>query len=310
MKRFKNILFYTDDSSLGDNAFSRALRLAKSNQARLTVMDVIPNAELADEVKKRHDIDLNRLLIQKRRDEIENLLKPYQTDDLSIDIIVTSGTPLIELIRSVQKEGFDLLIKEANSTEILREYLFGSFDMHLFRKCPCPIWINRIHETGHYKNIIAAVDPDNPENADLNKLIMDLATSLAERESAQLHVVHAWNIEEEKFLTTGRSLISATELRILKSSKEERHRKALNNMLNAYPIDEDSYQAHLIKDIPAKAISTLSRNINADLIVMGTVGKNSLPGIIIGNTAEDVLQSTQTSVLAVKPDDFVTPVTI
>ena len=310
MKRFKNILFYTDDSSLGDNAFSRALRLAKSNQARLTVMDVIPNAELADEVKKRHDIDLNRLLIQKRRDEIENLLKPYQTDDLSFDIIVTSGTPLIELIRSVQKEGFDLLIKEANSTEILREYLFGSFDMHLFRKCPCPIWINRIHETGHYKNIIAAVDPDNPENADLNRLIMDLATSLAERESAQLHVVHAWNIEEEKFLTTGRSLISATELRILKSSKEERHRKALNNMLNAYPIDEDSYQAHLIKDIPAKAISTLSRNLNADLIVMGTVGKNSLPGIIIGNTAEDVLQSTQTSVLAVKPDDFVTPVTI
>jgi len=310
MKRFKNILFYTDESSLGDNAFIRALRLANSNHARLTVMDVIPKAELADEVHKRHDIDLNQLLIQKRRDEIENLLKPYQTDDLSIDIIVTSGTPLIELIRSVQKEGFDLLIKEANSTEVLREYLFGSFDMHLFRKCPCPIWIDRIHETGNYKNIIAAVDPDNPENADLNRLIMDLATSLAERESAQLHVVHAWNIEEEKFLTTGRTLIPATELRILTSSKEERHRKALNTLLEAYPLDEDSCQTHLVKDNPAKAISTLSRNLNADLIVMGTVGKNSLPGIIIGNTAEDVLQSTQTSVLAVKPDDFVTPVTI
>ncbi|MDX1335084.1 MAG: universal stress protein [Gammaproteobacteria bacterium] len=309
MKRFKNILFYTDESSLGDNAFSHALRLAKSNHARLTVMDVIPNAELADEVQKRHDIDLNRLLVQKRRAEIEKLLKPYQTDDLSIDVIVTSGTPLIELIRSVQKEGYDLLIKEANSTEVLREYLFGSFDMHLFRKCPCPVWIDRVHEAGHYKNIIAAVDPDNPENSDLNKLIMDLATSLAERESALLHVVHAWNIEEEKFLTTGRTLISATELRILTSSKEERHRKALNSMLKAYPLDEDSYQTHLIKDTPAKAISTLARSLNADLIVMGTVGKNRVPGIIIGNTAEDVLQSTRTSVLAVKPDDFVSPVT-
>ena len=309
MKRFKNILFYTDASSLGDNAFSHALQLAKSNHARLTVMDVIPNAELADEVQKRHDIDLNRLLVQKRRAEIENLLKPYQTDALSIAIIVTSGTPLIELIRSVQKEGYDLLIKAANSTEVLREYLFGSFDMHLFRKCPCPVWIDRVHETGHYRNIIAAVDPDNPDNTDLNKLIMDLATSLAERESARLHVVHAWNIEEEKFLTTGRTLISATELRILTSSKEERHRKALNTMLKAYSLNEDSYQTHLIKDNPAKAISTLSRNLNADLIVMGTVGKNSVPGIIIGNTAEDVLQSTQTSVLAVKPDDFVSPVT-
>jgi universal stress protein E len=309
MKRFKNILFFADADQIGGETFGRVLQLVQSNHAHLTVMDVVSESELADEVKKRYGINLNHLLIEKRREEIERLLEPYKTENLKIEVIVASGTPFIELVRSVQERGFDLLIKEAHSAEVLTEYLFGSFDLHLFRKCPCPVWIDRVHDSRHYKTIIAAVDPANQSNADLNRLIMDLAISLAERESAQLHVVHAWNIEEENFLTSGRSLISNAELRVLMSAKEQRHRETLNNLLSAYGLSEESDQVHLVKDKPARAISTCSRELNADLIVMGTVGKNSMPGILIGNTAEDVLQSTRTSVLAVKPDDFVTPIT-
>ncbi len=308
MKRFKNIVFFADGDQIAGETFGRVLKLAESNQARLTVMDVVSEAELADEVQKRHGIDLNSLLMQKRRSELEHALSHYQTDKLNIEINIGCGTPFVELIRSVQEKSFDLLIKEAHTTEVLTEYLFGSFDLHLFRKCPCPVWIDRVQDSSHYRTIIAAVDPDNSENADLNKLIMDLATSLAERESAQLHVIHAWSIEEEKFLTSGRALISTTELRILMASKEQRHREALNNLLSNYELSEDDGRVHLVKDKAPKAISSYAHKLNADLIVMGTVGKNRIPGIIIGNTAEDVLQSTKTSVLAVKPDNFETPI--
>jgi nucleotide-binding universal stress UspA family protein len=41
---------------------------------------------------------------------------------------------------------------------------------------------------------------------------------------------------------------------------------------------------------------------------MGTIGRVGIPGLIIGNTAEDVLRETRTPVLAVKPSDFVSPV--
>jgi universal stress protein E len=308
MKRFKNIVFFADGDQIDGETFGRVLKLAESNQARLTVMDVVSEAELADEVKERHGIDLNGLLMQKRRDELEHLLAPYQSEKLNIEVSIDCGTPFVELIRSVQEKSFDLLIKEAHPTEVLTEYLFGSFDLHLFRKCPCPVWIDRVQDSSHYRTIIAAVDPHNPANADLNKLIMDLGTSLAERESAELHVIHAWNIEEEKFLTSGRALISATELRVLMSAKEQRHREALNRLLSNYELSEDNEHVHLVKDKATKAISSYSQKLNADLIVMGTVGKNRIPGIIIGNTAEDVLQSTKTSVLAVKPDDFETPI--
>jgi len=40
---------------------------------------------------------------------------------------------------------------------------------------------------------------------------------------------------------------------------------------------------------------------------MGTVARTGIKGLIIGNTAEVILNGIQCSVLAVKPDGFVSP---
>ena len=45
-----------------------------------------------------------------------------------------------------------------------------------------------------------------------------------------------------------------------------------------------------------------------DLIVMGTVSRAGIAGLLIGNTAEKVLQQVDCSMLTVKPEGFVTPV--
>ena len=55
---------------------------------------------------------------------------------------------------------------------------------------------------------------------------------------------------------------------------------------------------------------SFSQEVEADLVVIGTVGRTGIPGLIIGNTAENVLQTTSASVLAVKPSGFVSPVTL
>ena len=49
------------------------------------------------------------------------------------------------------------------------------------------------------------------------------------------------------------------------------------------------------------------RRLDADLLVMGTVGRSGIPGLLIGNTAEDVLNAVDCSLLAVKPPGFVCP---
>ena len=45
-----------------------------------------------------------------------------------------------------------------------------------------------------------------------------------------------------------------------------------------------------------------------DLLCMGTVARSGLRGLLTGNTAENVLPWIDCSLLAVKPQGFVTPV--
>ena len=47
-----------------------------------------------------------------------------------------------------------------------------------------------------------------------------------------------------------------------------------------------------------------------DVLVMGTVARSGIPGLLIGNTAERVLRRLPCSVLTVKPDGFVSPVRV
>lgn len=47
-----------------------------------------------------------------------------------------------------------------------------------------------------------------------------------------------------------------------------------------------------------------------DLVVMGTVARTGISGLVIGNTAERVLQRLRVSVLATKPPGFTSQVTL
>ena len=61
---------------------------------------------------------------------------------------------------------------------------------------------------------------------------------------------------------------------------------------------------------PDELIPELVNKNSIDIVVMGTVSRTGLSGFFIGNTAEKMLQELDCSVLAVKPDGFVTPVTL
>ena len=67
-------------------------------------------------------------------------------------------------------------------------------------------------------------------------------------------------------------------------------------------------QFHLQRGVAATAIPEMARELAADLVIMGTVARTGIAGLLIGNTAEAVLEQLQCSVLAIKPSGFVSPV--
>ncbi len=308
MNRFKNILFLADRENDMQVALERAVALAKTNEARLTVVDVMPEVELADHFRETYGIDVNRQLRDNRLEALEELTRPYTREGIAIYTKVLTGTTFIEVIRAVQQNQYDMVMKVAEHNAGLSVTLFGSTDLHLLRKCPCPVWIDRESAATGYKRVLAAVDPFDDESGNLQRLILDLATSLARREQAAVDIVHTWELAGESMLRSGRTRIPEHELKQLLKEQKDRHRNGLDALLAHYELDSDMDNVHLIKGKPAKVITDFASQQQADLIIMGTLGRAGIPGLIIGNTAEDVIQETQTAVLAVKPGGFVSPV--
>ena len=159
MKRFKNILFFADGVLEDSPALKRAHELAISNQARLTVIDVIDEYDADPELETRLGVKVSQLLHDNHLAALSKLVEPYQSEDQMIYTQVKTGTPFIEIIRAVMRNAYDLVIKAAHPSPGLADRLLGSTDLHLLRKCPCPVWIDRPGKPIPYKSVLAAVDP-------------------------------------------------------------------------------------------------------------------------------------------------------
>ncbi len=251
MKHFKNILFFADGQDDLNQALKKAAKLAESNNARLTLVDAIETVETPDEVMTKFGFELNDLLKKHRNEALLKLSKLIENLENPIDTKVLIGLPFLEVIKFVQRGGYDLLIKMAHPPAGITDKIFGSLDLHLLRKCPCPVLIDRPSSTASFKRILAAVDADSSLKDGCDKLIMQLATSLSERENAQLDIIHAWQLAGESMLSSGRSRLSAAELQILLKSEENKTIKKLEGLLHPYDINTDDKNVHVVKGLAA-----------------------------------------------------------
>ena len=303
MNRFKNILFVADSSSKTCPALERAVTLAATNDARLTVVDVIDEVDDADNIQERFGVSLTKLLLDHRLESLSKLVAPFQSSEHLIYTKVLMGKAFAEIVQTVIQNGYDLVIKAMRPPATLNEHLLGSTDLHLLRKCPCPVWIDRPGKDIPYKTILAAVDP--MDDKDVAIRIMQLATSLAEREQANVEILHSWRLQGESTLRGGYARLSNAEVDLLVSNQEKTQVKKLNALLADFNLSTDDENVHFVKGHATQNI--LDFGEGADLIVMRTIGRAGIPGFLIGNTAEDVMLRVSASILAVKPDGFISP---
>ena len=314
MHRFKNLLLLHDTSPEHELVLKRTVDLARRNQARLTVIDVIEEDSWdAGEIYNLAPFqEIKQLVIKERQEELETAIEPVKQQGLDVRAKLLFGKPFLEIIRQVLRENHDLVIKAAQGEGGLQGMLFGSTAMHLMRKCPCPVWVVKKGGSERYNRIIAALDPDSSDGQ-RNKLsakIMDLATSLAKLEQSELLVVHAWSLYGETILRGGGGRMEKGELDRLVGEAESTHKSGLNDLLQKYDLQGLNYQVHFVKGEAGKVIPELAGKKAADLIVMGTLSRSGVAGFLIGNTAEKILHKVDCSVLAVKPEGFVTPVKV
>jgi universal stress protein E len=308
MQRFKNILLlYGCDRATLDHA----AKLAKQNRARLTVVQVVK--EMPQEWQHmqlgRTSVDVQKLAISECKARLEEFVAPLKEDGLRASTKVLVGTPFLEIIREVIANKRDLVMMTAEGKGGLKERLFGSTSLHLMRKCPCPVWVTKPTRRKQFLRILAAIDPDRDDLARdaLNATILELATSIAVKHNAELHIAHAWTALGEGLL---RSQTGVANAEIQKYVREvaDNTRRHLEDLLAKYT--NGALEVHLVKGDAADVIAGIAKSKSIDLLVMGTVCRTGIAGFFIGNTAEKILDEVDCAVLTVKPDGFVSPVSL
>jgi nucleotide-binding universal stress UspA family protein len=255
-------------------------------------------------------LDIHEQVIETEAHQLEQIIAPVQQLGVQVSCKVLHGTLSIEIIREVLRNGHDLVMIAAEDYRGLRNLLFGSTTMSLMRKCPCPVWVMKPDRPKQLRYILAAVDPD-PQHEELNALnikIMDLATSLAHRERCELLVIHTWTFPMESRLRGMHRNVPPEKIEQWIEGARKSHKRSLVKLLQQYDLEKLKHQVYLLNGIAENLIPKLAEAREVDLIVMGTVCRSGVAGLLIGNTAEKVLRQVYCSVLTVKPDGFITPV--
>jgi len=252
---------------------------------------------------------LQEIIVRERRKYLEQIVATIGKKGAQVGVNVLIGTSFLEIIRQVLRQKHDLVILAAEGRSGLKGRLYGSTSLHLMRKCPCPVWVMKSTWRERFHRILAAVDPmcaDDEKNL-LNIKIMDLTTSLAKMEQNELHIMHVWNFRREH-LSRVRGRMSGVTIDQLTYQTRAIHKKGFDELIGNYLLKNLNHRVHFLKGDPAALITDLAAEHAIDLIVMGTVCRTGVSGFFIGNTAENVLQQVNCSVLTVKPEGFVSPV--
>jgi len=320
MKRFKNILYVAHPSGVETKAFHHAVGLAERNNAHLTIIHVIE--KIPPYLNRLTPFMFRQVRLERQREALDQLCEWVQ-GRVKVEAKLIEGKLFLEVIREVLRNERDLVVKSVEAGDGAMDRLFRTTDMHLLRKCPCPVWLIKSTHRTPFRRIMAAVDFDELESPERdssepnNRKILELAGSLALLEHGELHVVHAWYPIGERLLRGARAGMATEDVDSYVKEIRAIHRRWFDRLMRKAKkwIGPEEYQAikprtHLPNGNAREVIPELARTLGVDLIVMGTVARTGVPGLIIGNTAETILSQIDCSVLAVKPEGFVTPITL
>ncbi|MFT4557960.1 MAG: universal stress protein E [Porticoccaceae bacterium] len=311
MKRFQNILVNVDTRFEEHPALQWAVRLAEHNQAKVKLVDVIPDLSWIARLAMPDAEHTKQVLADDKRRKLESLAASLREQGVDVTTTVLSGKTSFAIMHEVLKSGHDLVLRVTKGSHSQKRGFFGTTSMRLLRKCPCAVCLVRPDVPPRFNRILSAIEaaPHDLGHSRMNKTIMELGMSIAEYEKGQLHVVHAWDVFAASVL---KSRLKPGEFERIQQKAEAEVAVALDNVLSPYQLSHQSDRVHLLDDPmgAGHAISELTKQQNIDLVVMGTIARTGVAGTLMGNTAERVLDQIECAVLTIKPDEFISPVTL
>ena len=290
------ILVLTPPEDRQDRAITLAAEIARRVEAELTLLRVIDPIPETTDPQLRPSV--SELLESAAAERLEERASALREASIPTRIELAHGVAWQCVLDRVTRERFDLVVKPASGIGAAGPVFFGSTALHLFRRCPCPIWV--VGDEGTIpERVLAAVDPSEGERrrraADA---VLDWAEEIAGWSDAAPEVVSAWRSLSSRVDVPG---LDPADLKRDRDFARERVEAALESILVDRGDAVTRDQVHIVEGSPSRALPALTSARDTDLLVMGTLARPDAIGDLIGETAESIIRQVRCSVLTVPP---------
>jgi nucleotide-binding universal stress UspA family protein len=297
-----SILVDIDAAAADHPALEHGVALAARCGARVKIVDVL--LPVPPRARGFVTTSLEQELVDHRRARLD--LAAGSVKDVAVTAELLRGRPATALIQDVLRSGHDLLVRSHERDLAGSPRRFGAVDMELLRLCPCPVWLVGRSQRSPSR-ILAAIHVDRADAVEqrLNTTILEWALTLKALVRAELTLVQAWTAFGASVL---RSRMSQDEFVEFMETTGRAAEEAMAAFIEPFTDRLAGVAVESIEGEPEDVIAQFVESRAIDMVVMGTVARTGIAGLVMGNTAERVLQRLHGSVLAVKPPGFESPV--
>jgi universal stress protein E len=240
---------------------------------------------------------------ESNRQLLEAIAMPLRRRGLSVSTAVEWDFPLHEaVIRAAESFDANLIIAADHTTTHHVPWLLRYTDWELLRASPTPVLLVKSPRPYRHPVILAALDPTHAfaKPAALDNEILRFSATLADALDGTVHAVHGYVPVPASLPPT--VLSNSSELEKTLAAAERAAFVALAEV--AEPLGISKARLHVMGRHPTDAIEEVAKETGSQIVALGSLSRSGLDRILIGNTAEALIDRLQCDILLVKPPTF------
>jgi nucleotide-binding universal stress UspA family protein len=298
MTQEPSILVGIDYSDQSKNALLAASRMANARNMPLVCFHVL-DKEVLSQVKHM-DEETEAGVLSFAEEKVATFIREIIGTGRDITIEVLLGNPFKLALDQIEKHHAETLVLGSGGYSSEDGHHVGALASRCIRKAPVEVLLVRNYQDHPFEDIVACVDFSENSNRAVHR-----AAALAAQDKARLKLIHVFR--PPAYAETEMGWLGPA----FPVTPEEDVQGALKERLEGFA-ERIASEYHL-ENITCEVITSHSihrgiwealKEMEADLVVLGTRGRTGFKSLLLGTTAEGLINHTPCSALTLKPEGF------
>ena len=290
-------------------AVRKAAQIAMATGATLELYHALSESILVDALDARRISlkDYEQGQVEAALKRLETIAKRIRKHDVEVVCAAEWDFPAAEaVVRRALKTQADLIVAERHASRHVAGWMLAYTDWELLREAPCPVLLVKLPRPYHRPVVMTALDPfhAHAKPTRLDDALLESAARMTENLHGALRIVHC--VAPASMVTAGWMTGPVVIADPHSDAAMKRARQALAGEVARHALP--SHKLAVIEGVAREALPLAAKSMKAQIVVMGALSRSGMQRVLIGNTAEAVLDALPCDVLVVKPDRFQTKV--